>query len=77
MNDTNSTQTTAPQGFSATWCQHRLPCGYCERLMRQCPQMPCTIEPTWGVSTNPNTGTVTVFRWLGEPYKEEQEDGTT
>ena len=43
---------------AATPCQYRLPCGYCERLMRDCPKIPWTYEPTW--SANPYTVKMTM-----------------
>ena len=36
-NEYSSTQTTVPN-FNPLYCQYRLPCGYCERLKRECPK---------------------------------------
>lgn len=64
MDNTNSTSTTAPQWFAANFCQYRLPCGYCERLGRDCPKQLATYpyspaQPTWEVGDNPTAPQVT------------------
>ena len=50
MNKENTTFGTAtisnPNNFNAAYCQYRLPCGYCEKLGRDCPKS-TTYNP-WG-----------------------------
>lgn len=38
--------TTTNNSFNAAYCQYRLPCGYCEKLGRDCPKL-TTYNP-WG-----------------------------
>lgn len=55
LNYPNTTQTTT--SYTWTYCQYHLPCGYCEKLMRDCPKvntfgnMP-QVTYTTEVSTN-------------------------
>lgn len=37
-NTTLSTTTISNSNFNAAYCQYRLPCGYCEKLGRDCPK---------------------------------------
>lgn len=43
MNKENTTFGAAtisnPNNFNAAYCQYRLPCGYCEKLGRDCPKL--------------------------------------
>ena len=49
MNKENTTLGTTSilnNNFNAAYCQYRLPCGYCEKLGRECPKL-TTYNP-WG-----------------------------
>ena len=49
MNNKNTTLGTATitnSNFNPIYCQYRLPCGYCEKLGRDCPKS-TTYNP-WG-----------------------------
>ena len=49
MNKENTilgTATITNSNFNAAYCQYRLPCGYCEKLGRDCPKS-TTYNP-WG-----------------------------
>lgn len=37
-NTTLSTTSILNNNFNAAYCQYRLPCGYCEKLGRDCPK---------------------------------------
>ena len=37
-NTTLGTTTIINSNFNAAYCQYRLPCGYCEKLGRDCPK---------------------------------------
>ena len=37
-NTTLGTATITNNSFNAAYCQYRLPCGYCEKLGRDCPK---------------------------------------
>lgn len=42
MNKENTTLGTTSilnNNFNAAYCQYRLPCGYCEKLGRECPKL--------------------------------------
>lgn len=41
---------TAPKAYS-TYCPHRLPCGYCQILFRDCPKGYVTTWTTTATST--------------------------
>lgn len=41
----NSSVNTVPDNMR--YCPHRLPCGYCQRLERQCVYYPYVPQPTW------------------------------
>lgn len=46
-NTTLGTTTITNSNFNAAYCQYRLPCGYCEKLGRDCPK-PTTYYNPWG-----------------------------
>ena len=49
MNNKNTTLGTATitnSNFNPIYCQYRLPCGYCEKLGRDCPKS--TTHNPWG-----------------------------
>ena len=52
INDTCSNTYYDPN-FNSTYCIHRLPCGYCSLLGRDCPK-------SWSVTWNATTGSVTL-----------------
>lgn len=45
-NTTLGTVTITNPNFNVAYCQYRLPCGYCEKLGRDCPKS-ATYNP-WG-----------------------------
>lgn len=53
-NTTFGTATISNSNFNAAYCQYRLPCGYCERLGRDCPKS-TTYNPWEPTVTLTNT----------------------
>ena len=61
MNNKNTTlgaATITNNSFNAAYCQYRLPCGYCEKLGRDCPKS-ITYNPWDPNHYNPLDPTIT------------------
>ena len=54
-NTTLGTATITNSNFNPIYCQYRLPCGYCEKLGRDCPKSTTynTLGPTVALSRAP------------------------